>query len=180
MSKAKVMAGSERKALLLDVGAKLAAKYGAVNITRRMVAKAGKVSDALVSAYFGGTEEARKAYARHAKKLGLEQPSKEKQEALGAKLRAHGPRDARDTRPRSVKEAKAIKRKGAKPVAVKKKAAAKPTTAPSVKPTTAPSVKPAKAPRVKPAVAPVPLPPLNKSAARAPKAPPILPPLPLN
>lgn len=168
MGKAKVMTGTERKALLLEVGAKLVAKYGAVNVTRRMVAKAGKVSDALVSAYFGGTKEAQKIYARHAKKLGLEQPDKDKQAALGAKLRAHAPKDARDSRPRSVKEAKAISKKQRVVRAEVKPAA--PKVAPATKPTVAKRPKPAKAPTLAPEQ--------TKSAARAPKAPPALPVLP--
>jgi hypothetical protein len=180
MGKAKVMTGTERKALLLEVGAKLVAKYGAVNVTRRMVAKAGKVSDALVSAYFGGTKEAQKIYARHAKKLGLEQPDKDKQAALGAKLRAHAPKDARDSRPRSVKEVKAIAKK--KPVARKVKANHALVTAPKetkpTKPKSAPVAKPAVAKQPKPVKAPTLAPEQTKSAARAPKAPPALPVLP--
>jgi hypothetical protein len=121
MSKAKVMTGAERKASILEAGAKLASKHGAVNVTRRMVAKAAKVSEALVSSYMGGTEQAQRAYARKAKALKLPLPDKATAERLGAKLRAHGPRDKRDTRKRSAKEVKAIKDKvvkvAAKPLA---------------------------------------------------------------
>jgi hypothetical protein len=175
MGKAKVMSGSERKALLLDVAAKLTAKYGAVNVTRRMVAKAGKVSEPLVSSYFGGMEESRKAYARHAKKLGLEQPSKEKQAALGAKLRAHGPRDARDSRQRSVKEVKAIAKKK---VATRADKSFKVPAAKLPKPAVTKLPKPTVAKLPKPGSAPALSPPKVKSAARAPKSPPVLPVLP--
>ena len=50
MTKKKEMTGAERKASILDAGAKLAAKHGASNVTRRMVAKQAGVSEALVSA----------------------------------------------------------------------------------------------------------------------------------
>lgn len=115
------LAGAERKAQITEAGAKLAAKYGAVNVTRRMVAAAAKVSEALVSAHMGATEEAQKAYRRALKKLGLSEPDKASIEAHGIKLRQHKPRDARDTRKRSPKEVEAIKRKApAKKAAVKK------------------------------------------------------------
>lgn len=109
----KVMDGAERKKQLLEVGAKLAAKHGVKNVTRRMVAKAANVSEPLVANYLGSSADARKAYARKAKAMGLTLPTKDKEEAIGKKLRAHGPRDARDARPRSAKEVKAIKDKKA-------------------------------------------------------------------
>jgi hypothetical protein len=111
MAAKKVPTGPERKAQLLDVGAKLVAKNGAVNITRRMVAQAGKVSEALVSNYFGDRASLQKRMKAHAKKLGLAEPHPAKIDAIGIKLRAHGPRDARDTRKRSAKEVKAIVKK---------------------------------------------------------------------
>lgn len=110
--KKKQMSGEDRKASILEAGARLAAKHGAINVTRRMVAAAAKVSEALVSAHMGDTASAQAAYKRQMKKLGLEEPSKDKIEAIGVKLRAHGPRDKRDTRKRSAKEVEAIKRKG--------------------------------------------------------------------
>ena len=109
--KKKQMSGEDRKASILEAGARLAAKHGAINVTRRMVAEAAKVSEALVSAHMGDTKTAQAAYKRQMKKLGLEEPSKDKIEAIGVKLRAHGPRDKRDTRKRSAKEVEAIKRK---------------------------------------------------------------------
>jgi hypothetical protein len=179
MSKAKVMTGAERKAALLVVGANLASKHGAVNVTRRMVAKAGKVSEGLVSNYFGPAADAQKAYKRKMKALGMSEPAKDRIEAIGAKLRAHGPRDVRDTRKRSAKEVKAIKDKKAaaietangavrrtKPLvkvrkvaapAVKPRAVAKvrkpksaATAAPETKPTAPPSTKPTFPPALPP------------------------------
>jgi hypothetical protein len=111
MSKAKVLTGPERKAQILEAGAKLASKYGTVNVTRRMVAKACGCAEGLISNYVGGGADAQKAYARKARALGLELPDKVEAAKRGAKLRAHKPKDARDTRKRSVVEVKAIKRK---------------------------------------------------------------------
>lgn len=113
MSKKAVMTGPERKAQLLTAGAKLAAKHGAANVTRRMVAQQCGCAEGLVNVYVGDAATAQKAYARKAKALGLQLPDKATSLALGAKLRAHGPRDKRDTRKRSVKEVEAIKRKSA-------------------------------------------------------------------
>jgi hypothetical protein len=109
----KVMDADERKAAILDAGAKLAAKVGAKNVTRRAVAKAAKVSEALVAHYIGGKDDAQKAYAKHAKKLGLTLPEKAKEEAIGKKMRAHGPRKPAPPRKRSAREVEAIKRKEA-------------------------------------------------------------------
>jgi hypothetical protein len=170
---AKQISGKERKELITVAGAKLASKHGAKNVTRRMVAQAAKVSEALVSAHMGCTDEAQAAYMRKAKALKLPLPDKAKAEAIGKKLRAHGPRDARDSRPRSTKEVKAIanKRKPAAKTATR----AKPATA-KVTPMNAPIPSPTVA-KKSPAVAkkspatPVQVPEV-KSAARAPKAPP--------
>lgn len=109
----KTYTGEERKAAMLEVGAKLAAKHGSVNVTRKMLADAMKppVAEGLVSHYFGSVDGMRKAVKARAKKLGLVEPDKAKQESIGVKLRAHGPRDARDTRKRSAREVEAIKRK---------------------------------------------------------------------
>lgn len=76
-----------KSAELLDIGARLAAKYGAENVTRRMVAEEGKVSEPLVSHFFGGTEEAKKKYARRAKSLGMKLPTKAEAMELGRELR---------------------------------------------------------------------------------------------
>lgn len=119
MSTAKEMTGAERKAKLLEVGANLSAKHGAANVNIRMVAEKAKCSEALVRHYMGSSVEAQKAYRRKMKSLGLSEPDKDKIEAIGIKLRAHGPRDARDTRKRSAKEVEAIKRKKAAPAAKK-------------------------------------------------------------
>lgn len=154
----KVLTGAERKAQLLEAGAKLAAKYGAVNVTRRMVAQACKCAEGLVTLYMGTSGDAQKAYARKAKALGLTLPDKARAEAIGQKLRAHGPRDKRDSRKRSPREVEAIKRKA---------------SARETKPKAAPSRKPVK-PNVKPQPSPAVTrtPPERKTAARAPKEPP--------
>lgn len=102
-----------RKEQLLDVGALLAAKHGELNVTRRMVAKEARVSEALVSNYMGATADAQKQYKRRAVKLGYKLPTPDEQAAIGLQLRAHGPRDARDARERSDRERTAIKRKRA-------------------------------------------------------------------
>ena len=153
MSKKKI-AGAERKALIIEAGAKLVSKHGAPNVTRRMVAQAAKVSEALVSAHMGTSEDAQKVYARKAKALKLTIPDKATIEANGKKLRAHKPRDKRDTRERSVREVKAIRNKRE----------TKPTAPRERKPVTTPG----RSNKV----------PETKSAARSPKAPPALPQVP--
>lgn len=107
----KVLTGAERKAQLLEAGAKLASKHGAANVTRRMVATACKCAEGLVTNYMGDAKSAQKAYARKAKAMGLSLPDKAKTDAIGVKLRKHKPKDARDTRRRSIREVQAIKRK---------------------------------------------------------------------
>jgi hypothetical protein len=181
MSNKKVLTGAERKAQLLDAGAKLAVKLGAQNVTRRDVAKACKLkSEALVSHYMGGTVEAQKAYAKHAKKLGLTLPTKAEADAIGVKLRAHGPRDKRDTRRRSVKEVKAIKQKVVRSAKSGKFVPAKEAyTNPDftvretvVRKSPGRSRQSPGLPLPSPAQ-PLPTPPERKTAARAPKAPPL-------
>lgn len=202
MSKTKkLLAGVDRKAQISEAGAKLAAKYGAVNVTRRMVAAAAKVSEALVSAHMGPNVDAQKAYRRTLKKLGGSEPDKATIEAQGFALRKHKPRDARDARPRTETEKTAIKRKAKKetakrsPVAkkatvAKKSAPAKKATAVCTKATRTAETKPIKSPG-KPAtpkeqkVVTTPAkaqqsPAVRKTAARKPMAPPpALPTLPL-
>lgn len=85
---------AERKAELLDIGAKLASKHGYKNVTRRMVAKVAGVTEPLVSNYLGGTDKAQAAYARRARALKLPMPDKAKAEEIGAKLRSKKPRAA--------------------------------------------------------------------------------------
>jgi hypothetical protein len=151
-----------------------------------MVAKACKVSEGLVTAYMGTTADAQKLYTRQAKKLGLKLPTKEQVEAIGAKLRAHGPRKApvkRTSRKRSVKEVQAIKRKVAAPkasAAVVKAIKATPKVAAEKSKTTTAS--PRKAGAAKKPVSAVPAVQVaarRPTAARTPKAPPTLPPPPL-
>lgn len=143
-----MITAKERKDQILNAGAKLAAKNGARNVTRKMVAETIGVSAALVSAHMGGGEAAQKAYARQAKKLGLMLPDAAATAAIGKKLRAHGPRDARDTRKRSAKEVDAIKRKKSPARAIKSPGRARPSPA---SPTPSPSA--ARAPKAPPATA---------------------------
>ncbi len=113
MAAKKVRTGAESKALILDTGAKLAAKYGAKNVTRRLVAKTAKVTEPLVTHYVGGAADAQALYVKRAKKMGLSLPTVEEANAIGKKLRAHKPGDARDTRKRSPKEKLAVAKKSA-------------------------------------------------------------------
>jgi hypothetical protein len=168
---------AKRKTQLLEVGAKLASKHGTLNVTRRMVALAAKVSEALVAHYMGSTKDAQQKYARKARDMKLPLPDKEKSAQLGAKLRAHGPRPERK---RSIREVKAIKRNiAAKKIVVKPKS--KPLAEHNKKFANAGKAA-AKRERVaaeKPAPKSnkaLPGPSANKSAARAPKLPPLLPP----
>lgn len=140
----KKMEGSDRKSQLLDAGAKAAAKHGAANVTRKMVADAAKVSEALVSAYFGSMNEAKAAFKKHAKKLGLTLPDKDKEAELGSKLRAHGPRTAKtpapsENKPVAPKKATAPAPSENKP-AKKKPVAAKTPPAPVAPPSLPPVV----------------------------------------
>lgn len=169
MSKTKVLTGKERKAQILEAGARLAAKRGPQNVTRRDVAKACKCAEALVSVYMGGAADAQKAYARHARKLGLTLPDKATVEAIGVKMRAHGPRDKRDSRKRSVREVEAIKRK-AVPAAKKASTSAPRETKPAPGRVTKPVQTPARA-IPSPGTAPS-APERKATAARKPKDPP--------
>ena len=124
------MDAADRKASILAAAGKLAKKHGSSNLTRRMIAEAAKCSEALVTVYLGDNATARKAIAAYCKRNKIEEPSKEKQEAIGLKLRAHGPRDARRERVRTPREVKAIREK--RPVRESKPApAAKRETKPS-------------------------------------------------
>lgn len=149
----------DRKTEFLDIGAKLAGKYGAVNVTRRMVAQAAKVSDGLVAHYLGSIADAQKLFAKHAKKLGIEQPAKDKIESIGTKMRAHGPRKEKVVRSKKATRAP----KETKPVK------------PKVKPTVAPKSKPARAPKE---TKPVAVPETKVAAPKRKPAMPVLPALP--
>ncbi len=159
MAAKKVRTGAESKTLILDTGAKLAAKYGTKNVTRRLVAKTAKVTEPLVTHYVGGAADAQKKYAARARKLGLTLPTEAQADAIGKKLRAHKPGDARDTRARSPKEK----------LAVAKKSAAASTAASA---TGKAKPKPAQNKSL-------PGPASNKSAARPPMAAPVIPDLPV-
>lgn len=158
MSNKNLMTAAERKAAILEVGVKLSVKYGSKNVTRRMVAEGAKVSEALVTNYFGNAKAAQAVYARALKKKGLAEPTAEKQKAMGAKLRSHD----------KEKPVTALKKVIASPkVKVKPQAAAKVAAVKKVK------VTPAKKTAVIPSATSAP-----KKAARQPKAPPSLPELP--
>lgn len=105
----------DRKQQIIDTGARLAARYGAVNVTRRMIAEKIKVTEALLNRYVGTRKKAQKLYAKRCIELGLKEPSPEKIEQHGINLRKHKVGDVRDTRKRSAKEVKAIKDKKAAP-----------------------------------------------------------------
>ena len=139
-----------------------------------------------MSSYLGSTPEAQKAYKRRAVKLGLKLPTAAESEALGVKLRAHGPRKNKVVRKRSVKEVKAIQRKtGAEevkakksvsaPVAGKAQKAAGKSPAKTASPAT-PRRRKTDFPAAVPVVESTPV---AVTAARASKAPPALPPPPL-
>jgi hypothetical protein len=189
----------DTRATLLAQAAKLTGKFGSTNLTRRMVAKAAGVSDGLVTHHLGNVEEMRKLAKREAKRLNIVEPDKAKQEAIGVKLRAHGPREAtrkaaakRETI--AVKKSAATKKSPAKvsKVAAKKSVAvAKKATAPA-KPSRSRAVAKRASPvdtlYVAASSLPVEVPPPRiqvdganakpVSAARAPKAPPIPVPIP--
>lgn len=125
----------ERKAEILDAGARLAAKHGVKNVTRESVAKAIGVTAPLVSHYVGGTAKAQAAYKRHATKLGLKLPDKAAEAELGLALRRKGKAAApvkKAAAKRPVKKVAVAKSK-AKPapaVKPKSKAARKPLAPP--------------------------------------------------
>ena len=161
-TKRKQLPGAERKTQLLDAGAKLAAKLGAANVTRRLVAKEAKVAEALVSHYLGSSADAQAAYTKHARKLKLTLPTKAETAAIGLKMRKHKPGDKRDTRKRTAREVRTIKQKVA---AMPLPREMKPTGPASAKPAGPRSAKPT-APPARPAPGPT----EHKTAARAPKA----------
>ena len=162
-TKRKQLPGAERKTQLLDAGAKLAAKLGAANVTRRLVAKEAKVAEALVSHYLGTSADAQAAYAKHARKLKLTLPTKAETAAIGLKMRKHKPGDKRDSRKRSVREVRTIKQKVATMPLPREM---KPTGPTSTKPAGPRETKPT-APPARPVPGPSDV---KRTAARAPKA----------
>lgn len=76
-----------RQSTLLNHGVKLATKFGVPNITRRMVAKAAKVSDPLVSHYFGSLQQLHDAIEKEMKAQGKKQPSLDQIVSMGEKMR---------------------------------------------------------------------------------------------
>lgn len=76
-----------RKDQLLEIGARLASKYGAANVTRRMVARKANVTDPLVGAYLGRVAEAQEKWRKHCKEMGLPHPTKTEEATIGLELR---------------------------------------------------------------------------------------------
>lgn len=148
----KTYTADDRKEQLIEIGARLAAKVGVVNVQRQAVADKAGCAHSLVSVYLGDTKKAQAAYKRRMKKLGLVEPSKEVIAAKGVELRKHKVGDKRDTRKRSGKEVEAIKRK--KLPALAKAVERKPLIPPARKPTTPPSAKPSAPPATKPTAPP--------------------------
>lgn len=158
MSKRK--SNEDRSKEFAEIGARLAAKHGAENVTRRMVAEKAKVPESLVSHHVGGTAEAQKLYKATAKKLGLAMPDKATVAKEAEKLRK-----ARNAK----KAAKTAATKAQAGAAKKPAKAAK--VAPSRKPASARGASPRKSTAGR-------LPAPSKAALplkRKPKAPPALP-----
>jgi hypothetical protein len=82
----------DTKERIIKAGVKLAGKIGTTNITRRNLAEAAGVTESLVTHHVGNVDDMRKLVKREARKAGVVEPDKAKQEAIGVKLRAHGPR----------------------------------------------------------------------------------------
>lgn len=118
---------NETKKSLLEAGAKLASKHGTKNVTRRMVSKAAKVSESLVSHYMGNTADAQKKYAAHAKKMGLALPNKDAEAKMGATLRKKATKKPAPAKAKKVAAKKAPAKKAAAKKAVAKKQEAKAT-----------------------------------------------------
>lgn len=198
----KTYTAAQRKEQLIDIGAKLGAKLGIVNVQRQLVADKAGCAHSLVSVYLGDAKSAQAAYRKRMKKLGLTEPPKEKIDAIGVEARKHKVKTARDTRKRSPKEVEAIKRKRAAKslpkatsngefersalvsakkssgVSARKSSSNTSSATREVKPTAPaerkPTPSPAK-PSPQPASQPAQRPPERKTAARLPMAPPTRP-----
>lgn len=165
----KIMEAGERRELILDTGAKLGAKHGLANVTRRMVAAQLGVTDPLVSHYVGDNAAATKAYRKRMKELGLVEPAADKIEEIGIKLRKRSFSRATPNKPAAKPKAKPKVKQATPQPAAGKKAPTKPkakSAAPAPK-----SKKPAAPASSKPKAMPE-LPPLPKPKF-APKAPPV-------
>lgn len=118
-----------RKAEFLETGAKLAAKIGVDNVTRRAIAEAHKVSDPLVGKHVGGKDDLRKGIKATMKKLGLSAPDADTAAAKGKALRARkvatpAKKSAGDKKPSTAKRTPTKKATPAKKsVAAAKKSA---------------------------------------------------------
>lgn len=121
---------SERKQQLLDIGVKLAAKYGVENVTRVAIAKAAHLTPPAVSKWLGNRDEMLKAIKKAMRAAGKSEPDKKVIAKVGQELRK---------KPRKVPT---------QPEA--KKPATKPAKVPAKKVVKAPATKPKRAPRPKP------------------------------
>lgn len=86
-----------------NTGAKLAAKIGIVNVTRRAIAEAHSVSDPLVGKHVGGKAELQAGIKKTMKKLGLSEPAGATIERKGAELRARKATGTAAAKPRAKK-----------------------------------------------------------------------------
>lgn len=113
-----------RKAEFLETGARLAAKIGVNNVTRRAIAEAHNVSDPLIGKHVdGGKEGLRKGIKSTMRKLGLSEPA----DAL-AKGKALRARKATPAKKSVTKKATAPATKATRTVAKKAKPAKKSVT----------------------------------------------------
>lgn len=114
---------SERKQQLLDIGVKLAAKYGVENVTRVAIAKAAHLTPPAVSKWLGNRDEMLKAIKKAMRAAGKSEPDKKVIAKVGQELRKK-PRKV-PTQPEAKKPAKKVV----------KAPATKPKRAPRPKPT---------------------------------------------
>lgn len=118
-----------RKAEFLETGARLAAKVGVNNVTRRAIAAEHNVSDPLVGKHVGGKDDLRKGIKSTMKKLGLKEPDDAL--AKGKALRARTTKLIPASK-RVAKKATAAKKSPAKKSAPVSRAPAKSAGKPAV------------------------------------------------
>lgn len=129
------MDAEDRRKTIIDAACKLAAKIGSSNLTRRAIAKAATTkrrncSEALVTVHLGTQAETRALIAKEMKKRKLSEPSAAKQEEIGRKLRAHGPRNRK---PNMRDIARKMVQRETKPNPVQRETKPNPAAAPQTK-----------------------------------------------
>lgn len=131
---------TERKQQLLDIGVKLAARYGVENVTRAAIAKAAKITAPAVGKYLGNRDEMLKAIKKALRAAGKSEPDKKVIVKAGQELRKK-PRKV-PTQPEAKKPAKGRVTKVVKVPATKSKRAPrpKPTVLPEVPAVTPPTI----------------------------------------